>query len=181
MPRTDPDRPSRLITLAAICVVVAALYLASTILIPLALAVLFTFLLTPLVRRLERFRVPRVPSVLIVVLAAFAVFGFLAFVVGEQAVQLANNIDRYQDNIIAKLDVLRPRSGVFEKVSRFGEQVQKNLEQPATTQSTQPTAAIEPVPPPKPSPRPTLPAADGATARTAAAPGYRRQPDHFAS
>ena len=108
-------RPSKFITLASICVVVAALYFAQTVLIPLALAVLFTFLLTPLVRRLERARVPRVPAVVAVVLFAFFLIGVLAWVVGRQLFELGTNIDKYKDNIIAKVEVLRPRGGLLRQ------------------------------------------------------------------
>ena len=52
-------RGSRLTVWASVCIVVAALYLAQEVLIPLALAVLFTFVMAPLVARLERLRVPR--------------------------------------------------------------------------------------------------------------------------
>jgi predicted PurR-regulated permease PerM len=138
MPRNDAaPKPSRFITLASLCVVIAALYLASEVLIPLALSVMLTFLLTPLVLRLERSRIPRAPSVLIVVLAAFALLGILAFVVANQVFELANNIDQYQGNITSKLEIVRPRGGLFEKMMRFGEKVQRDLEKP-TTQSTQP-------------------------------------------
>ena len=41
-----------------VLVVGVVLYLAREILIPIALAVLLTFLLAPIVRRLERYRVP---------------------------------------------------------------------------------------------------------------------------
>ena len=54
---------TRFIVMASVCVVVAALYFAQEVLIPLALAVLLCFLLAPLVTRLERYRLGRVPSV----------------------------------------------------------------------------------------------------------------------
>ena len=53
-------KSSRFVVLASICIVVAALYFAQVVLIPLALAVLFCFLLAPLVTRLERWGLGRV-------------------------------------------------------------------------------------------------------------------------
>ncbi len=138
MARNDAvPKPSRFLTLASVCVIIAALYLASDVLIPLALSVMLMFLLSPLVSRLERARIPRAPSVLIVVFTAFALLGVLGFVVADQVWELANNIDQYRGNITSKLEVLRPRGGLFEKMMRFGENVQRDLEKP-TTQSTQP-------------------------------------------
>ena len=145
MARHEPVPSStKFITLAAICVVVGALYWAQEVLIPLALAVLFTFLLTPLVRRLERFRVPRVPAVLAVVLSAFLALLVLGYVVGVQLYELANNIDQYKDNISAKVEVLKPsKGGLFEKWSRTAEEMQDKLEKPpATTQATQPAEVL---------------------------------------
>ena len=66
---------SRFVVLAAVCVVVAALYFAQDVLIPLALAVLLTFLLTPVVRLFERWRLGRVGSVMMVLLMTLALIG----------------------------------------------------------------------------------------------------------
>src|SRR5947208_2052937 len=65
-----PKAP-RFVLMASVCVVVAALYFAQDVLIPLALATLLTFLLSPLVQRLERWRLHRVPSVIIVAVLTF--------------------------------------------------------------------------------------------------------------
>src|SRR5215211_8233458 len=60
MARSDiAPKGSRLVVLAASCVVVAALWFMQDVLIPLALAVLITFLLTPIVNRLERWKLGR--------------------------------------------------------------------------------------------------------------------------
>src|SRR3954447_4421644 len=73
MPRVNTGpKASRFVLLASVCVVVAALYFAQAVLIPLALAMLLSFLLAPLVARLEKWRIKRVPAVLIVVIALFA-------------------------------------------------------------------------------------------------------------
>ena len=64
-------KPTWMLTLASIAVVVAALYLAKGLLIPLALAVLLTFLLSPVCDWLERRRLGRIPSVIVTVLLSF--------------------------------------------------------------------------------------------------------------
>src|SRR3954463_16449049 len=85
----NPNKTSRFVLLASVCVVVAALYFAQEVLIPVALAVLLTFLFTPIVARLERWRVPRPVAVVLVVLIAFGGFAALGYVVGKQIVELA--------------------------------------------------------------------------------------------
>ena len=146
-----PNKTSRFVLLASVCVVVAALYFAQDVLIPLALAVLLTFLFTPVVNRLERWRVPRAGAVVLVVVIAFGGFALLGYVVARQVIELANNVDQYKDNIEAKIERVRPRGGgVVEKVSAAAAEVQNKLEGPATTQAggspaaavTQPTEAI---------------------------------------
>src|SRR5205823_3621459 len=97
-----------------VCVVVAALYFAQAVLIPLALAMLLSFLMAPLVARLERWRIRRVPAVLIVVIALFAAIGVLGYVVGLQIYDLAANMQQYEGNIVAKAKAIHPRGGLIE-------------------------------------------------------------------
>ena len=127
MPRT-PDSTSqrRFHTLVATCVTVAALYLAQDALKPVALAVLISFLLTPLCVRLERMRLGRVMSVLVVTFAMAAVVGVLSWVVAGQVINLANQLPGYTGTIIEKLDALHPgKAGVFAKLAS----VQKKVEE----------------------------------------------------
>ena len=64
---------SGLLTLAIAVVVVAALYLARDLFVPITLAVLLSFVLAPFVRVLRWARLPRAPAALIAVLLALAV------------------------------------------------------------------------------------------------------------
>ena len=72
-----PARPNQgqdLAPVAAILTgvtVVAALYLARDVLIPLALAVLISFVLAPMAQALRRIGIPRVPAVVAVVVLSF--------------------------------------------------------------------------------------------------------------
>lgn len=93
--------------LLIITLIVVTLYVAADILMPIALAVLLGFVLTPIVSRLERWRLGRVPSVLAVVVLLFlAIIGFGA-VVGSQLGDLADNLPAYQRNIHTKIESLR--------------------------------------------------------------------------
>src|SRR3954469_14683033 len=118
MARTTPAAKSpKFLMLASICVVVAAMYFAQDVLIPLALAVLLTFLLNPLVLRLERRRLGRIPSVIIVVTFALGLLVGIGYIVYLQAEELGNDLPTYRTNIIAKLDRVRPkRGGLVERV-----------------------------------------------------------------
>src|SRR3954470_14674554 len=94
---------SRFVVLASVCVVVAALYFAREVLIPLALGVLLTFLLNPLVRRLEKLHLGRLASVLSVVLLALTVVGVIGYIVEEQFVAVANELPNYREQIRHKV------------------------------------------------------------------------------
>src|SRR5215207_3765792 len=138
-----PASPApRFIILASSCIIVAALFFARDVLIPVALAMLLSFLLTPVVRRLERSGLGRIPSVLVSVILLFGIIGILAYVVSLQLLDLAENLDRYKENIVSKVERVRPSGGgIFKKIEDVSTEVQKRLEQPeaaATTQSTQP-------------------------------------------
>src|SRR5256885_13827278 len=82
MPRVTGPKTSRFVLLASVCVVVAALYFAQAVLIPLALAMLLSFLMAPLVARLERWRIQRVPAGVIVVGAPLRAIPVVGYVVG---------------------------------------------------------------------------------------------------
>lgn len=139
MPRSpDSSNASRLIMLAMVVLVVAILYVAHAILVPLALAILFTFLLTPIVSRLEQWQVHRAPAVIGVVLICVLIIAAIGWVVGGQVSNLADNLDRYRGNIDHKILSLKPHNLSWIKFTRIANEFQEKLETP-TTQSTQPT------------------------------------------
>src|SRR6188474_1308647 len=96
-------KPSWMLTLASIAVVVAALYLAKGVLVPLTLAVLLSFLLSPVCDWLERRRLGRIPAVLVTAVLGFTVLGIVAWTAAVQMTHLAPKIPEYQHNIEAKL------------------------------------------------------------------------------
>src|SRR4051812_23640777 len=124
MPRPlAPRRTPYFTMLASICVIVAALYFAQDVLIPLALAILLTFLLTPLVMRLERLRVGRIPSVIVVVTSAMGLLLGIGYIVFVQLEDLANDLPTYQTNIVDKASRLLRHRGVFDKVFKTVDEV----------------------------------------------------------
>ena len=72
-----------------------------------ALAVLLSFVLAPLVKLLQRFYLPRFAAVTIVVLLAFGVISGLATLMFAQVSQLAGDLPRYQSNLAEKVQALR--------------------------------------------------------------------------
>jgi predicted PurR-regulated permease PerM len=93
---------------------IAALYFAREILIPLAFAVILTFVLTPVVALLQRSRLGRVPSVAVTVLVTMAAAGCVCWIIAIQLVDVAEKLPRYRQNIHVKMEALRiPTTGAF--------------------------------------------------------------------
>ena len=113
-------------------VVVAVLYFAREILVPIALAVLLSFVLAPLVRFLQRLRVPRSLAVMGAVTTALALSLSLATMVMIEVDQLANDLPRYQSTLGEKIHDLRDavgRAGLFNASSLL-----KNLDRELKSQ-----------------------------------------------
>ncbi|MEX0677417.1 MAG: AI-2E family transporter [Pirellulales bacterium] len=109
-------------------IVVAALYFARDVLLPLALAILLSFLLSPVVARLEKWRLGRIPSVVIVVVVAFGIVATLTYVLLLQAYEVANQLPEYKDNIVAKVESFRGgESGIVRKVSDAIDDVRRKV------------------------------------------------------
>jgi predicted PurR-regulated permease PerM len=100
-------------TLLTVLIVVAVLYFAREVLIPLALATLLAFLLAPLVTRLRHWGLGRVPSALVVVLLFFAVLGVIGTVMTTQLADLGHKLPEYQQNVHKKLETLRASGGGY--------------------------------------------------------------------
>jgi predicted PurR-regulated permease PerM len=117
-----------LLALAIGVVVVAALYLAREVLIPVTLAVLLSFALAPLAGLLQRLRLGRVPSAVLAAAAALGLFLALGALIGTQLAQLARDVPRYQSTIERKVEIVRELtvgriSGLAESLGRGLERV----------------------------------------------------------
>src|ERR1700676_4932047 len=88
-------KPPLILTLASIAVIVAALYLAKEVLVPLTLAVLLSFLLSPICDWLERRGLARVPAVLMTALTGFIVLGLVIRTAVVQLTDLAPKLPEY--------------------------------------------------------------------------------------
>src|SRR5215472_13741553 len=104
-PAATPATPG--LTIVVAVVVVAALYYGRGVLIPITLAVLLSFVLSPLVELLRRARLGRILSVIFAVVLALAIIFTIATVIGTQVAQLAKNSPEYQNIIEEKATGLR--------------------------------------------------------------------------
>lgn len=113
---------------AGFVLVVAVLYWAQPVLVPIALAVLFTFVLTPPVTWLQRW-VGRVPAVLAVVAVLGLILSATAYGIAQQMSELAGELPRYRTNIRQKIADVRNagRGGSVERIQETVKQLQEEL------------------------------------------------------
>ena len=83
------------------------LYLARDVLIPLALAILASFLLAPVVRQFERWRLGRIASTFIAVAIGFSLVAGIGWIAAKQAISLAAKLPEYRENIQQKIRAVR--------------------------------------------------------------------------
>lgn len=137
MERRDKiPQASSILMLASIAVVIGALYLAKGVLVPFTLAVLLSFLLSPVCDWLERRRLGRIPAVLVTTTLGFVVLGIVVWMATVQIANFAPKIPEYRQNIEAKLSSMHEYVvAALSKVTSSAEQMDRNLS-PADPAST---------------------------------------------
>jgi predicted PurR-regulated permease PerM len=112
-------------------VVVGTLYFARIVLIPFTLAVLITFILTPVAKLLERIHFGRIFSTLLVVVLSFIVVGAVGWTVSQQFAQVMNQLPDYRSNIHTKLEALHlSKSTALNNASDTMNEISKDLAAP---------------------------------------------------
>jgi len=122
-----------LTTLCVGVVVIAGLYFAREVLIPITLAILLSFVLAPLLMLLRRIGLPRVPAVVSSVVLALGVILALGVVIGTQVAQLASDVPRYASTIERKVDAVRgfTLSRMTNLTNQLGQQMKPAAPQPS--------------------------------------------------
>jgi len=133
-PALDAETRLRRLSTAAVfggCVlIVAVLYWTQAVLIPIALAILLSFLLGPAVRGFERVGFGRVGSVVVVVVLAFGLLAGVGFGLFTQITRLADDLPGYRSNIRAKVVDFQGATsgGLIENLQRAVEDVVTAIE-----------------------------------------------------
>jgi predicted PurR-regulated permease PerM len=144
----DTGPLNSLIAIAIFVLIIASLYWAQAVLIPVALAMLLTFLLSPVVGALERIALGRLPSVILVVVLTFSLLGGIGWIVTLQFGSLANELPNYTVNIRQKIADVRGagRGGALEKVQQTVEDVKTEMQKgdASTTAKNQRSVVVQP-------------------------------------
>lgn len=137
-----------LLSLSVAVVVVAALYLAREVLIPITVAVILSFMLAPLVSRLQRWHVPHVAAVVLAVLVGFGIIGALGGVIGTQVAGIVDDVPRYTSTIQAKIASVQGMT--LGRLSGLAQRLDKQVGRPASpANDSAPGVAAPDVPKPQ--------------------------------
>jgi predicted PurR-regulated permease PerM len=129
-----PGVPGNAVTTVFFVALIATfLYVAREVLIPIALAVLLSFVLSPAVRLFQRLHIPRSLSVVAVVVIAFGVIFALGSLLVAQVNQLATDLPSYRSTLSDKIKSVRGvagGSGTLERASEVLKDLSKEIETP---------------------------------------------------
>src|ERR1700730_3470337 len=96
----------RALGIIATATLLALLYFARDVLVPITLAFILSLLVAPLVRVLRRLGLGQTLSVLAAVLVLALSFGAIAAVIGSQLVHMADSLPKYERTLSGKLETL---------------------------------------------------------------------------
>ena len=121
-----------------VALLIAALYFGREIFVPIALAILLSFVLAPLVGLLQRARIPRPFAVVSVVVLAFMIIFGLGTLIANQLSQLAGDLPVYQSTMREKIKSVRgvtASSGTLERAADMLQELSRELDKPKEDQS----------------------------------------------
>jgi predicted PurR-regulated permease PerM len=120
---------ARFVRLATVALVVAVLWVAQTVLMPLAFGMVLAFLLTPVVRWFERLRFPRALAVVGTMVVSLAGVGVFGWVLMLQVGELSGEIGQYASSLEQKLaEVRRHPNGTIDRLEQTVETVSAELD-----------------------------------------------------
>jgi predicted PurR-regulated permease PerM len=122
------------------------LYFARGVLVPLAFALIFAFLLAPAVTTLNRIGVARVPAVIFIVMVATAAVAGAGWLMATQLAEVANQLPAYRVNIHRKLEALQmPKKGPFGQAAQSLKEIGEEVSQAPLAEGKPPGASDKPI------------------------------------
>jgi predicted PurR-regulated permease PerM len=126
-------------------IIISMLYFGRDIFVPVALAILLSFVLAPLVGILQRIHVPRGLAVVSVVVVAFMLIFAIGSLLATQLTQLAGDLPRYQSTISDKIQAFRDTKagrGTLERASDMLKDLSEELDKPKDAPSAPRTGVV---------------------------------------
>jgi len=115
----------------------AMLYLGKVLFVPLALALLLSFVLGPLVTRLERLGVPRIPSVLAACLCIGVLVGGMGWVVGHEVAELSDRAPEYRSHLERKIEAVRESMNPIHRAKAVVSDLEHQIQEKSSEASSE--------------------------------------------
>ncbi len=142
----ESTSPRKFYTLLTIVVLVGSLYFGREVFLPLVLAILISFLLAPLINRLECWKLNRAFSVIVTTFFTMGVIGIIGYILAGQVLDLANELPKYQTNLRAKIESLKTsENSPISKATKTLRELAVEVSNPAAARPAAPKAPDVPV------------------------------------
>ena len=129
--KNSPQNSSGISILIGFGLAVGILYVAKPVLVPLALAVMLAFILSPVVGRFQSYGLRRVPAAVLAVALTLTAFAAIGWGVGAQINRLAVELPEKKEKIKRKINDLRPTGeGTFAKLFRMVRELEEGPKTP---------------------------------------------------
>ncbi len=129
-PKSDLATISSISQLLAVVLTVAALFFARDVFIPLALGLLLSFLLSPIVNRLQRLGIPNVAAVVATASLAFLLLAGGFTLLGRELTTLVGDLPKHKDELVSKArSVAGMTTGVGGSLDKLAEEVTEAMEE----------------------------------------------------
>lgn len=145
--------PARLkgpwVSLLTLVLVVGILVTGKQVLLPMALGVILAFVLTPLVRLFDRWRLPRFAGVALTMVMALSAVGGAGYVVYDQFAELSGEISQYTSSMRKKVSQLRlGNNAAIQQFTRTMDRVTEQFYNDPDERRAQPVRVLPPRVPP---------------------------------
>ncbi len=135
--KTDLATLSAVAQLLAVVLIVTALYFARDVFIPLALGLLLSFLLSPIVNRLQRWGIPNVTAVVATALLAFVLLAGGFTMLGRELTALVGDLPRHKGELVAKArSVAGMTNGMGGSLEQLADEVSEAMEKEVENELT---------------------------------------------
>jgi predicted PurR-regulated permease PerM len=131
----------------AIAVTIAMLYFGRQIFIPLALALVISFLLSPIVDLLERIHLGRVPSVITVLALCFVLAAGVGWAIAGQILDITGHLGDYKENLEQTIHSLHPPSTINQATATVRELNNELEAAPGKVSNSSPDSKAHPAKP----------------------------------
>ncbi|TWU58263.1 AI-2E family transporter [Rubripirellula reticaptiva] len=141
-PKSDLATIAAVAQLLAVILAVTAMYFARDVFIPLSLGLLLSFLLSPIVNRLQRLGVPNVMAVVATAALAFVLLAGGFTLIGRELTTLVGDLPKHKGELVAKARSLGGMTtGVGGSLGELADEVSEAIEESAEPQKE---ATVEP-------------------------------------